>query len=951
MQAIHRSLADIHSLCSILAVAEADYRRSPDLEEYDFSYMRKAWAVKRKKLAGGRAMKLFVTKELEPAIDSVVWLDRSVVLRLKSALDSVQFIFTHFAHGDDWDGSVEELMPWLRSSGWRSVVLGDMNIECREASQTGLERQRWHSMTEQFSSHSLVQREVGLEFTHLGDHTSAESAHESKIDHVFCNGRLAFNVAGTWEQALGDHCFLLFDVAFRVQWRKQPPRRWHCNWPAFQEFVDLNSPDLFGAWSTAEEWMLQAIELHSIRRSRRERRRAWEPFCIKLLRHRINRATSESERNRLSKQLFSMRKRHAQERELVSMRGVASKGRNIWKRSNNLFPVIGVESGGSFVTASLEVADAVRGEFERRWSSLPADLEPDFLSASYDSNEFALSVEDVLTAAKALKRPWMRDCRGIPAACIFASEAFVQAVLPCLKSLLSSDTDWLDLWEQGYVKQKDSGGKLASRLRGIIPNSTVLRLLTFIVKRRVEALCEEFSREHALDSRVLGASRGGQPLDIAGAGMLVLQCARDDEDRGAVGHIDIGNYHDSMSRYELWKSMRRRNIASSLCSAALRLQRCPIVTLCVRDTSTGPIERTRGALTGNSLAPLFGRILVEDVFIAAHCLTDPLAYRFLDAVVHPMAWSDNVVVFGNSVRRTAKCLSILSDHLESKFLRVKEGSGEIVPASSRKLLWRPVKAGPHAYAVVAESRVLGYHLACNGDTSRNRGAMIGGLRGSMHRMSEHFARVPVASRAFWWKMQFRGILGFHAAFVGCSSTIFKELGVVGNAGARKVAGLVRRHNNDLTAVKANLNICVQTFYAKCIVRFLGHAFRHVTHPFTQLLSLPLPGRLASLRSHGRESAASDLAQTTFSFLSHLGFSLDPPTAGPLNIRGHSGYVCRWGEGWFWVIKDGGPGWSFEKTDEAAINFRIQLLLDMFAKSRSSLPNFLVDFAPLPLEDG
>ena len=160
MQALHRSLADIHALCSILAVAEADYRRSPDLEEYDFSYMRKAWMVKRKKLAGGRAVKLFVTKELEPALDSVVWLDRSVVLRLKSALDSVQFIFTHFAHGDDWDGSVEELMPWLRSSGWRSVVLGDMNIECREASQTGLERQRWHSMTEQFSSHSLAQREV-----------------------------------------------------------------------------------------------------------------------------------------------------------------------------------------------------------------------------------------------------------------------------------------------------------------------------------------------------------------------------------------------------------------------------------------------------------------------------------------------------------------------------------------------------------------------------------------------------------------------------------------------------------------------------------------------------------------------------------------------------------------------------------------------------------------------
>ena len=57
---------------------------------------------------------------------------------------------------------------------------------------------------------------------------------------------------------------------------------------------------------TAEERMLQVMDVHCIRRSRRERRRTWEPFCIKLLRHRINCNTS--------KKLISMRKRHAQER-------------------------------------------------------------------------------------------------------------------------------------------------------------------------------------------------------------------------------------------------------------------------------------------------------------------------------------------------------------------------------------------------------------------------------------------------------------------------------------------------------------------------------------------------------------------------------------------------------------------------------------------------------------
>ena len=947
MQALHRAIYDLSSSCSFVAVAEADYRRSPDLEEYDFFYYRKAWAVKRKKLANGRALKIFIAKEIEDSLESVTWLNRSVVLRLRSPSDKVQIICSHFSHGDQWDESVDEVLPWLCSPGWRTLLVGDLNVESRSPAQSGVERMRWHSMIEQFASHDLLHRDVDLDFTRLGDDDTADS----KIDHAFAHRRLLANVSGTWDQAPGDHCFLLFSVAFRIQWRRQLPRRWKCDWPAFQAYVDSESPDLFGTWSTAEGWLLQAIESHSIKQTRRERRRAWEPFSIKLLRFRIRNSQSELERNQLSKQLFLLRKRHAQERELTAMRGVAARGSNWCKRPSNLFPVTALQSSSGLVSSPSEVAECVKVEFERRWHAMPDDLEPDFTSADVSSSLLSLDIEDVRVAAKSLKRPWIRDCRGIPPASIFASDAFAQAVLPCLTSLLGSDTDWHDLHEDGYVKQKESGGVSASRLRSIIPNSTVLRLLTCIVKYKVCGYAEEFSSVHSLDSRVLGASRGGQPMDIAGTAMMTLQCARDDEDRGAVGQVDVRNYHDSMSRFEMWKSMRRRNIPTQWCSAALRLQRCPRVCLNVRSTKTCVLLRSRGALTGNSLAPWFGKLLIEDAFLAVQVFTDPLAYHFMQVSLYPMAWSDNIFVFAASVRNAAKALAALSDQLERQHLQVKDGSGVIVPASTRKLLWHSVRCRMHTFQVVAETKCLGYFLTCNGDTSQQRACMLGGLRGRIHSMSDKLAKVPPAARAFWWKMQFRGILGFHAAFVGCSTTIFKELGVVSNAGARKVAGFAKRHNHELDRVRTSFNICVQTFFAKCVVKFLGHTFRHESHPFTQLISLPLPERLASLRSQGRGSAASDFAQSTFSFLSHLGFNLNPPVAGPLGIRGHSGYVCRWGEGWFWIIKDGGPGWSFDKTDEAAIEFRINLLLDMFVKSSSNLPNFLGDAAPLPLQDG
>ena len=133
-------------------------------------------------------------------------------------------------------------------------------------------------------------------------------------------------------------------------------------------------------------------------------------------------------------------------------------------------------------------------------------------------------------------------------------------------------------------------------------------------------------------------------------------------------------------------------------------------------------------------------------------------------------------------------------------------------------------------------------------------------------------------------------------------------------------------------MKSHFNTCVQTFFACCL------------HPFTQLLSLPLPSRLTSLRLTGRGGVPSDSAQASHNSLGHLGINLQPLVAGPLGVRGQSGYVCRWGEGWFWDIRDAGMGWHFDKHDTDAIFVRVELLLAIFPKCSSNLPRFLEDVA-------
>ena len=124
------------------------------------------------------------------------------------------------------------------------------------------------------------------------------------------------------------------------------------------------------------------------------------------------------------------------------------------------------------------------------------------------------------------------------------------------------------------------------------------------------------------------------------------------------------------------------------------------------------------------------------------------------------------------------------------------------------------------------------------------------------------------------------------------------------------------------------------FYCKCLVSYVGHCFRHSSHPISKLFSLPLAGRLTSLRLESRR-VPSVSAQMARDFLGNLGIVLDPLVAGRPNVRGHSGYVFRWGEGWFEEIRDAGPGWNILRNDKAAIEVRVKLLLDMFRFRRAS----------------
>ena len=114
------------------------------------------------------------------------------------------------------------------------------------------------------------------------------------------------------------------------------------------------------------------------------------------------------------------------------------------------------------------------------------------------------------------------------------------------------------------MKQKLAGCRRPDKLRAIIPNTTTLRLLTNVVFDVVHPFSFCDSTEQ-VQTRVLGASKGGQPLDIASVAQLSLQCGRDNEDRAAFGKMDIRHF---MTPFLVWRCGDRNGAEESLWSGA-----------------------------------------------------------------------------------------------------------------------------------------------------------------------------------------------------------------------------------------------------------------------------------------------------------------------------------------------------------------------------------------------
>ena len=116
------------------------------------------------------------------------------------------------------------------------------------------------------------------------------------------------------------------------------------------------------------------------------------------------------------------------------------------------------------------------------------------------------------------------------------------------------------------------------------------------------------------------------------------------------------------------------------------------------------------------------------------------------------------------------------------------------------------------------------------------------------------------------------------------------MAIIANIGARRVCGLSRGFNvhDRLVSIKQAFSIDAEAFHVQVVVSWLGHCFRHPDHPISLLLSLPLDGRLTTLRSRGAETPLSNFALSSWLSFLDVGLDGDFPSSGRPGVRGASG---------------------------------------------------------------
>ena len=254
---------------------------------------------------------------------------------------------------------------------------------------------------------------------------------------------------------------------------------------------------------------------------------------------------------------------------------------------------------------------------------------------------------------------------------------------------------------------------LVSDVRLILPQSSILTMLDFILAERLNSFIDLTLPTNSDLGTFCGARPKTQVLDITYTLQSSIEKAIDTQSQGAIGQCDILQFFDNLPMLTLMAWLLRKQAPPALVFGVLRHQLCTKVTVRLPQCSKGVVVRNRvyGGLTGSRLAVALARIPVESMLATLGPSWKNLGFA---QAVSVGTWVDNCYAISYSASGVVRILNQAEEYLQQDWgLEIKPSSREVMP-----VIGHDEDLDDDKWPIVKSMKCLGHLLEANGSVEQ-----------------------------------------------------------------------------------------------------------------------------------------------------------------------------------------------------------------------------------------
>ena len=492
------------------------------------------------------------------------------------------------------------------------------------------------------------------------------------------------DVQGSWKRSPSDHAIMSYVVACKLTSLRRPVSHFWCRdrasavayartfWPSFS---DVSRSDSVHVFLDFLHQIRHEFEVPGTARSRRENRM---PLSLQFLYHRLDSCPSHLKAD-LRAQCWRSRVLWFKNLKAEALKRKVDSGKSVSK-SKKLFRLKALSVDGQTIRDDQPIAEHLARHFEDKFGSSLPQLRASALDFSRSSEGLFVPFPelDIEICLEKLKRQHKLDDQSV---CVdllrIAFEGNPDLFASVISSIASSEISMRALSApMRCFGKKSSVGKLGD-IRGIVPPSSLLRLLDILLARALETHLSRIIPH--VPGVYVGARRCTQIRDLGHAASLLMEKGLDLDDGASLAQGDIRRYFDSLPVLLILRWLQKRDVPVQLLAAICRHQLFTALYVVRSGVKVHLAPRSKGGLTGSTVALTLARVPVESTFVDLYPSCALRGFSVGPCRLVFGSWVDNILCASHDPADALTNLRAVFKHLSQHWgLELKPGSVSVL---------------------------------------------------------------------------------------------------------------------------------------------------------------------------------------------------------------------------------------------------------------------------------